>query len=96
MALIIQQGRAADLPNAYRLAIRLQDDLWQEEQTRQREHSEAEKRLAQDKAAKEAKAKALSPRSSTPSATLATGNSGKKDIRSLLSEGYDSLAGGRV
>ena len=96
MALLLQQGRAADLPSAYDKAVRLHDDLWEAEQTRKRESSETEKRLAQDKAAKEAKAKALSPRSSTPSATLATGNSGKKDIRSLLSDGYDALAGGRI
>jgi hypothetical protein len=96
MVLLLQQGRATDLPNAYNKAIRLHDDIFEEEQKRQRESSESEKRLAQDKAAKEAKARALSPRSTTPSATLATSNSGKKDIRSLLSEGYDSLATGRV
>ena len=96
MSMILSQGRATDLPSAYKLALRLHDDLWEAEQSRQREASETEKRLAQDKAAKEAKAKALSPRSSTPSATLATGNSGKKDIRSLLSEGYDALESGRI
>lgn len=95
MADLINIGKAKTLPEAYDKAIRLHDDIWTEEQERQRTSSEAERRAAQDKAAKEAKAKALSPRS-TPSATLATGNSGTKDRRSILSEAYDSLAGGRL
>ena len=94
MALFLQQGRAKDLPGAYSLALRLHDDLWAEEQKRQREHSETERRAAEAKAAKEARARAVSPRSVTPSATSAAGNSGgKKSLRDTLIEHSGILDG---
>lgn len=94
MALLLQQGRATDLPNAYEKAIRLNDTIWEAEQKRKLEASQTDQRKAQDLAAKQAKAKALSPRSVTPSATSATGNSGSnKSIRGALEANAHLLDG---
>ena len=94
MALLLQQGRATDLPNAYEKAIRLNDSIWEAEQQRKLAASQTDQRKAQDLAAKQAKAKALSPRSVTPSATSATGNSGSnKSIRGALEANAHLLDG---
>lgn len=90
MAQLLNAGVAEDLPSAYSKALRLNDDLWTQEQTRQREAQEAEKRQKADAAAKLAKA-AATPRS-TPSADMAR-TGGKKDLRSTIAEAVDQHIG---
>ena len=88
MAQLLQSGVATDLKTAYDKAIRLHDDLWNQQQA---EHAKAEeaKRLA-DLAAK--KAKAVSPKSASPTGSMNAG-SGKKSLRDQLSESMESMSG---
>ena len=83
MAQLLENGLASDLETAYAKAVRLNDDVWQQEQNRLLQQAKQEQAKAQ-KVAK-AKAAAVSPKSVTPNG--AVGNSGdKKDRRSLLAE----------
>jgi hypothetical protein len=83
MAQLLENGLASDLETAYAKAVRLNDDVWQQEQNRLLQQAKQEQAKAQ-KVAK-AKAAAVSPKSVTPNGTV--GNSGdKKDRRSLLAE----------
>ena len=83
MAQLLENGLAQDLETAYAKAVRLNDDVWQQEQNRLLSQAKAEAQKAQ-KIAK-AKAAAVSPKSVTPNGTV--GNSGdKKDRRSILAE----------
>lgn len=83
MAQLLENGLASDLETAYAKAVRLNDDVWQQEQNRLLSQAKAEATKAQ-KVAK-AKAAAVSPKSVTPNG--AVGNSGdKKDRRSILAE----------
>lgn len=83
MAQLLENGLASDLETAYAKAVRLNDDVWQQEQNRLLTQAKAEAEKAQ-KVAK-AKAAAVSPKSVTPNG--AVGNSGdKKDRRSILAE----------
>jgi len=71
MAGLLQNGMANDLQSAYDKAIRLNDDVFQRVQSQQTGKSEA----AQREKVAAAKAKVLSPKSTTP--TASTGNGGK-------------------
>jgi len=95
MSQLLQSGVASDLKTAYDKAIRLHDDVWQKTQ--------AEALQAQAKAQAEqnhqkvvqAKAKAVSTRSSTPTGLMNSGN-GKKDLRSIIAEQVTQYANERV
>jgi hypothetical protein len=83
------------LQNAYNKAIRLNDEAWQEyqdkaQQAKAQADAEARQRLVAEK-----KAKAVSPRSSSPTGMMSTG-SGKKGLRDILAEQIDSQLGARV
>lgn len=83
MAQLLENGLASNLETAYAKAVRLNDDVWQQEQNRLLQAAKQEQSKAQ-KVAK-AKAAAVSPKSVTPNG--AVGNSGdKKDRRSILAE----------
>jgi len=71
MAGLLQNGMANDLQSAYDKAIRLNDDVFQKVNAGQAHKSEA----AQREKVAAAKAKVLSPKSTTP--TASTGNGGK-------------------
>lgn len=90
MAGLLQSGVASDLKTAYDKALRLHDDLWQQEQARQAEEARKsrEAELAKKKAA------AVSPRSSSPTGAMTQGNA-KKSLRETLSESLDGLSSGR-
>jgi membrane-associated HD superfamily phosphohydrolase len=83
MAQLLEKGLASDLETAYAKSVRLNDDVWQQEQNRLLQQVKQDQIKAQ-KVAK-AKAAAVSPKSVTPNGTV--GNSGdKKDRRSVLAE----------
>jgi hypothetical protein len=90
MAGLLQSGVAADLKTAYDKAIRLHDDIWQQHQAEQAKQAEAERQaaLARKKAA------AVSPKSSSPTGSMAAGNT-KKSLRETLSEQFDAASSGR-
>lgn len=93
MALLLEAGKAQDLPSAYDKAMRLHDDLFQAEQDRKRKAEEASRLEAQRKAVAAAKGSAVSVKSATPAVA---GSSPKKGIRANLDEAWDQHASGRV
>lgn len=76
MALLLQEGKAADLDDAYVKAIRLNDGLFEKHQAQQLEESRRQEALKANQAAKAAKAAAVSvkgaPTGITHSPTPAT------------------------
>jgi hypothetical protein len=90
MAQLLEQGAARDLPTAYKLAVRLDDSLMDEELNQRL----AAKQSERTNTAAQARARAVSPKSATPRGQVTT--SGAKDRRSVLSEQFDAHDGGRV
>jgi hemoglobin-like flavoprotein len=86
MTKLLQSEVAGSLKEAYDKALRLHDDLWQKAQAEQAKQAAAEhqKELALKKA------KAVSPKSTSPTATM-NGSGGKKGIREALEESFDSV-----
>lgn len=95
MGRLLETGLATDLDTAYQTAIRMNPETWQTENERQ---APAPVQVAptQDKvaAAAAAKAKAVSVRSVTPTGTAKPVDA--KDLRSALTQGFDSLTSNRV
>ena len=92
MAGLLQSGLASDLQSAYDKAIRLDPDIWQQQQAEAQQakaQAEAEQRHKQ---VTEARAKAVSPKSSSPTG-MKTNGSGKKGLRELLEEQVGSAFG---
>ena len=90
MAGLLQSGVAKDLKTAYEKAIRLHDDIWQQQQA-DAAKAEAAKRQA---ALVQKKAAAVSPKSSSPTGAMVSGG-GKKGLRETLSEQFDAVTAGR-
>jgi len=93
MSGLLSAGIAQDLKDAYDKAVRMNDQLWQQQQAQQAQANAAQ-RVAQSQAVvQKAKAAAVSPRSASPSAT---GDTGAKGRRAMLEESMESFGGGRV
>ena len=88
MIQLLNSGVAQDLDDAYKKAIRLDNDLFNKQQQTLQGTQNAEKREQSNKAAKAARAAAVSVKSSTPGAPTSTK---AQDRRSLLSEQFDNL-----
>lgn len=88
MAQLLQSGVATDLQSAHDKALRLHDDLWQQQQAEQAKTDEAKRQA--ELAAK--KAKAVSPRSSSPTGNMNT-SGGKKSLREALEESMANVSG---
>lgn len=88
MIQLLNSGVAQDLDDAYQKAIRLDNDLFTKHQQASQGQADAAKREASNRAAKAARAAAVSVKSSTPGAATATK---AQDRRSLLSEQFDNL-----
>ncbi|MFZ2541215.1 MAG: hypothetical protein WAW75_05510 [Gallionella sp.] len=93
MALLLEAGKATDLNSAYRMALRLHDDLFEAEQESKRKADDTARQEAQRTAVKVAKGSAVSVRSATPASA---GAAPKKGIRAQLEEAYDQHANERV
>jgi hypothetical protein len=93
MAQLLEKGLAQDLQTAYETAVRMDGNVWQAEQERQAQLKASQTATTRAAAVTQAKANAVSPRSTTPSGAVTT--AGAKDRRALLSEALDA-AGGRV
>lgn len=87
MALLLEAGKAQDLSDAYRMALRMNDELWQSEQDAKVKADEAARLDAQRKSVAAARANAISPKSATP-ASQATPK-GKGSVRSAIEEAVD-------
>lgn len=89
MIQLLQSGMATDLQDAYEKAIRLDPNLFDAVQQSRQADVDANKRAAANKAAKSARAAAVSVKSSTPGAATTTK---AQDRRSLLAEQFDSMS----
>ena len=89
MIQLLQSGVAKTLDEAYEKAIRLNDELFQQTQQRLQADAEAAKRESANRAAKAAKAAAVSVKSSTPGNRTTTTKA--QDRRSMLLEQFDSI-----
>jgi len=88
MIQLLNSGMAQNLDDAYNKALRLDESLSSKIQQSTQAQTEAAKRESANKAAKAARAAAVSVRSSTPGVNTATK---AQDRRSLLAEQIDSL-----
>ena len=88
MIQLLNSGVAQDLDDAYQKAIRLDNDLFTKHQQASQGAADAAKREASNRAAKAARAAAVSVKSSTPGAATSTK---AQDRRSLLMEQFDNL-----
>ena len=89
MIQLLQSGVATDLQDAYDKAVRLDPNLFDAVQQSKQADVNAQKRSAANKAAKSARAAAVSVKSSTPGAVTTTK---AQDRRSLLAEQFDSMS----
>lgn len=90
MAQYLESGAAKNLDDAYKMAERMSDDLY-EQSVAQRIAAQA----PQKPVVQQAKAKAVSPKSATPSGT-SQGKPDAKDRRAMLAEKFDEVAGERL
>jgi len=88
MARLLETGVARDLPQAYKMACRNNDEIYEAELHR------ADPKTSKTAVASKARAQAISPKSVTPSGSVTS--SGPKDRRATLSEQFDAHGGGRV
>jgi hypothetical protein len=87
MIQLLNSGVAQDLQDAYDKAVRLDNDLFTKHQQASQGQADAAKREASNRAAKAARAAAVSVKSSSPGAATATK---AQDRRSMLSEQFDN------
>ena len=89
MIQLLQSGVSETLEDAYNKAIRLDDQLFESIQGRRQAETDARKRASADKAAKAAKAAAVSVRSSTPGTQP---KAKAQDRRSMLLDQFSDLS----
>ena len=89
MIQLLQSGVATDLQDAYDKAVRLDPNLFETIQQSKQAEVDAQKRAAANKAAKSARAAAVSVKGSTPGTVTTTK---AQDRRSLLAEQFDSMS----
>ena len=88
MIQLLNSGVAQDLQDAYDKAVRLDNDLFTKHQQASQGQADAAKREASNRAAKAARAAAVSVKSSTPGAATATK---AQDRRSMLMQQFDNM-----
>lgn len=89
MIQLLQSGMAQTLEDAYEKAVRLSPDLFDAVQASKQAEVDAIKRTAADRAAKTARAAAVSVKSSTPGTPTSTK---ANDRRTMLAEQFDNMA----
>ena len=89
MIQLLQSGVASDLDDAYQKALRLDPNLFESVQASKQAELDTAKRAAANKAAKSARAAAVSVRGSTPGTVT---NTKANDRRALLAEQFDSMS----
>ncbi len=97
MGRLIQAGEANSLHDAYTKAVRLNEDVWSQEQARLQVEADTKRKADQAAAAKAARAAAVSPRTASPTGGQVDNTGGKKGRREALMEAIDRhLGAGRV
>jgi hypothetical protein len=89
MIRLLNGGSADSIEEAYKKAMRLDDGLFEISQKSLQDANAIEKRVAADRAAKSARAAAVSVRGSTPGAKQATKAT---DRRSILEDQFSGLS----
>ena len=92
MAGLLQSGMAHDLQSAYDKAIRLNDDVFQKVNATQAQKSEA----AQRERVAQAKAKVLSPKSTTPTASASNGGKSASSAREAIMAAMEAHSSGLI
>ena len=92
MAGLLQNGMANDLQSAYDKAIRLNDDVFQKVQSEQTGKFGA----AQREKVAAAKAKVLSPKSTTPTASTGNGGKSASSAREAIMQAMEQHSGGLI
>lgn len=92
MAGLLQSGMADDLQSAYDKAIRLNDDVFQKITAEQAAKSEA----AQREKVAAAKAKVLSPKSTTPTASMSNGGKSASSAREAIMAAMEQHVSGLI
>ena len=92
MAGLLQSGMANDLQSAYEKAIRLNDDVFQKVNATQAQKSEA----AQREKVAAAKAKVLSPKSTTPTASASNGGKSASSARDAIMQAFEQHSSGLI
>ena len=92
MAGLLQNGMAHDLQSAYEKAIRLNDDVFQKVQSEQSAKSES----AQREKVAQAKAKVLSPKSTTPTALATNGGKSASSAREAIMQAMEQHSSGLI
>lgn len=92
MAGLLQSGMANDLQSAYDKAIRLNDDVFQKVSAEQAQKSEA----AQREKVAQAKAKVLSPKSTTPTASASSGGKSASSARDAIMQAFEQHSSGLI
>ena len=92
MAGLLQNGMAHDLQSAYDKAIRLNDDVVQRVSAEQAQKSEA----AQREKVAQAKAKVLSPKSTTPTASTGSGGKSASSAREAIMQAMEAHSSGLI
>ena len=93
MAQLLELGKAQDLNEAYRLASRMNDDVWQQEQDRLLTNAKQE--AIKQAQIKKAKSASVSVKSTTPSGKTADGID-TKDRRAVIGSAFDNISTSRV
>ena len=92
MAGLLQSGMADDLQSAYDKAIRLNDDVFQKVNAEQAQKSEA----AQREKVAAAKAKVLSPKSTTPTGSATSGSKTASSAREAIMAAMEQHSSGLI
>jgi len=92
MAGLLQSGMANDLQSAYDKAIRLNDDVFQKVSATHAQKSEA----AQREKVAQAKAKVLSPKSTTPTASATNGGKSASSAREAIMQAMEQHSSGLI
>jgi hypothetical protein len=92
MAGLLQSGMANDLQSAYDKAIRLNDDVFHKVNATQAQKSEA----AQREKVAQAKAKVLSPKSTTPTASASNGGKTASSAREAIMQAMEAHSSGLI
>lgn len=93
MAQLLELGKAQDLESAYRIAVRLNDDVWQQEQDKLL--SKAKQDALKQAQVQKAKSAAVSVKSTTPSGKTSDGVD-TKDRRAVIGSAFENIATSRV
>lgn len=95
MAQLLESGLAQDLDQAYTKAVRMDDQAWQAEQSRQASAQASTAEASRQAAIAKAKQSAGQVRAAAPVAAPASGAKAT-DRRAILAEQFDSVESGRV